>query len=241
MSNILYYGIEQKNVKMLNLHFLERRKQHNEHGSVTHLSDEKALNEALIAISFDCMLFEQKHIPDHPIAWLQKFRINRPGIKSKMILVGDEPDPLKVLTYLESGWTDYVHLPIDLPLLVEKINLYSTGTRSADRQVYSMKIDAPADVAKPGSLLEISEFDCQIKSVYPAKLDEVMIVYTPVFGENNQKYGSVMARCYKTEPHPTAPGFFINFYNFVGVTPDVLQNIRNSLRKTYVANKGSKN
>lgn len=240
MSNVLYYGTDQKNVKMLNLHFLERRKHHNEHGTITHLTDEQALSEALIAISFDCMMFEQKHIPDHPINWLNKFRTSRPNIKSKLILVGDDPDPLKVLNYLEAGWTDYVHTPIDLPLLIEKINLYTSGMRSTDRQVYSLKIEAPADVAKPGNLIEISEFDCQIKSVYPAKLDEVMMPYTPAIGENNQKFGSVMARCYKTEPHPTAQGFFINFYNFVGVTPDVLQNIRNSLRKAYVANKGAK-
>jgi len=240
MSFILYHGIEDKTVQMLNQFFIDRRQNTGQMGSVTHVKDEKGLNEALIAMAFDCLFFEQKHIPDSPIEWLKKFRNTRPNIKGKMILLGDEPDRLQVLSYLEAGWTDYIYTPPDRPLLVEKVSLFTTGKRSSERQVYSMSLNEPADVAKPGTIVEMSEFDCHVKSLYPAKLDEVMIIYTNALGENNQKAGSAIARCYQSNPHPNAIGFFLNSYNFVGVTPDVLQNIRNSLRKTYVAGKGPK-
>jgi hypothetical protein len=66
---------------------------------------------------------------------------------------------------------------------------------------------------------------------------ELSILYTKAIGENGEKIGITTARCFKSEKHPKEENSFINSYVFVGVGTDVLQNIRNTLRKAYIATK----
>jgi len=237
MSAVLYFGNDERVVQMVHQYFANQRQLTGQHGAVALIQNETELNEALIAMAFDVLFFEEKHLPTKPLEYLKQFKATKPRVKGKMVLVGDEQDSAKVFAYLDAGWTDYILIPPDKPLIIEKITLYAKGVRPSDRQVYSLKTSESADIAKPAVIEELSEFDCKTKSQYPSSLGEVVILYSEALGISGNYIGSAIVRCYKSEPHPTAEGKFLNSYNFVGVNQSVLQNIRNTLRKTYIANK----
>lgn len=238
MAAVLYFGKDDKIVKTIQQAFQTMREEYGDASTITHLQDEKALEEALIAMVFDVMFFEQSFLPGAPGPWISQFKAGHPRVKSNYLLVGDYTDMGQILPFLEAGWTDYVVNPPDRPLLIEKISLYSTGQRTRDRQVYSLALSQTADLAKPGHIEELSEFDCKLRTSYQVTQGELAILYSKAFGANLNTMGSAIGRCYKCEPHPSMKDFFLNNFTFVGVTPDVLQNIRTSLRKTYVASKG---
>ncbi|GIL17301.1 MAG: hypothetical protein BroJett040_10520 [Oligoflexia bacterium] len=238
MAAVLYFGKDDKIVKTIQQAFQSMREEYGDASTISHIQDERALEEALIAMVFDVMFFEQSFLPDTPAKWIVQFKTGHPRVKSNYILVGDYTDMGLILPILEAGWTDYVVNPPDKPLLIEKISLYSTGQRTKDRQVYSLALSQSADLAKPGHIEELSEFDCKLRTSYQVTQNELAILYSKAFGSNLTTMGSAIGRCYKSEAHPTMKDHFLNHFSFVGVTPDVLQNIRTSLRKTYVASKG---
>jgi DNA-binding NarL/FixJ family response regulator len=237
MSAVLYFGNDQRVTQMVHEYFAKQRQLTGKHATVAMISSIAELKEALIAMTFDVLFFEHSLLPETPIEYIRQFKLAHPKVKGKLVLVGDVNDTNKLFHFLEAGWTDYIIIPPDKPLIIEKITLYAKGVRPVDRQVYSLKTSQPADIAKPANIEELSEFDCKVNSQFPSLLGEVVILYSEALGESDGLLGSAIVRCYKSEAHPTIEGHFINSYNFIGVTQGVLQNIRNTLRKTYISYK----
>lgn len=238
MAAVLYYGEDKRFVEILQPFFRNHFNDAGEANSILHVKDKKGLDEALIAMAFDVILLEQNFLDGSAIDWLASLRQKRSSIKSKFILCGDETDSLKIMKILESGFIDYMTFPPDKPLLIEKMFLYADGDRKSEmRQVYSLQMSEPADVAKPGIIEELSEFDCKVRSLNPVLLGEIMVLYSATFGGTTAVRGSILARCYKTGPHPLFKDQYLSQYNYVGVTTEALKNIRNSLRKSWVSAK----
>jgi response regulator RpfG family c-di-GMP phosphodiesterase len=238
MASVLYFGKDDRVPKMLDQFFQDRLKESGESSSVTQIQEEQKFGEVLIGMFFDVIFVEQSVLPIQAGEWLKAVKKGKSQLKAPMILVGVEADPAKILRFIEAGWTDYIILPPDKPLLVEKVMLYATGKRSSEwRQVYSMTMSAPANLAKPAVVEELSEFDCKVRSTYPIAADEMMILYSTAFGPEGTAVGNVLGRCYQSEPHKTQEGFHQSSFYFVGITPDTSTNIRNTLRKQFVSGK----
>lgn len=237
MAEILYYGFDERIPEILTNHFADLKRERNQTHTLARAKDEKSMNEYMAAMMFDAILFEQKYVPGDAREYPATFRKARKNFKGKMIIVGDEPDTLKVFKLLDSGWVDYFHLPPDRLAVISKTFLHIADGKSSEKQTFSMKVSQGADLAKPAMIEELSEFECKIKSHVAAPAGELSILYTKAIGENGEKIGVTTARCFKSEKHPSEEGMFHNSYVFVGVGPDTLQNIRNTLRKVYVASK----
>jgi hypothetical protein len=194
-------------------------------------------DEELAANPYEIIVIEQKFIKELPNDYLASFKLRYPALTSIMILTGDEVDPIKILDFFEHGWIDYLVLPPDRALVIEKIVLYATGERPQHKQVYSLKTSLRADIAKPATIEEFSEFNCIVKANFGIPEGEFIILYSTALGPGKDQPGASIARCYKTEDHPSEEGFSLNYFSFVGVAPDLMTNIRNSLRKVYVAGK----
>lgn len=239
MAAVLYYGTDDRVLKILEPFFKERLESAGESHSISKVEKEDKIAEMLVAVKFDMYFVEEHMLAGKPAKdWLGSFLKRFPQIKGPIVLVGSESSPLKIYQMLEAGWTDYVVEPPDKPLLIEKFGLYASGKRSADiRQVYSMDVYQHTDIAKPGTISKLSEFDCKVKSRQPALVNDLVTLYSSIFGEGTTKV-AVLGRCYSSEPDQANKEEFLNSYYFVGITTDVLAHIRTNLRKAYVSKKG---
>lgn len=234
----MYYGPDKRIFDVVDPFFKTRLADAGEANSITHITDEKKLEEALVGLEFDLLIFEQNSLVPTPIDWLTTFKKKRPNLKGQILIAGDEIDPVKIMKLIEAGFVDYFVLPPDKPLLIEKISLYSTGKRNSDvRQVYSMQMSQQTDLAKPGFIEELSEFDCKVRSSQMPQIGELMVLYSKAFSAEMTTKSSVLARCYTAGDHPGFKGQFLAQYYFVGVTQETLTNIRNALRKTFISTK----
>jgi DNA-binding NarL/FixJ family response regulator len=239
MAAAFYYGTDDRLVQILNEFFKTRKEEAGEAHSVTRAADLKKFDEAFAALQFDVVFIETASLDRSATDWLTAFKKKYPNYKTSIVLIGDERDPSKVIKLIEGGFVDYIFTPPDKPLIIEKFMLYSTGKRNSDiRQVYSMKMNQPSDLARPGTLEELSEFDCKIRSSQNFNVGDMVILYAAAFTEDAKARGSVVGRCYASKDHDGFKGQFLTSFFFVGATPDILTAIRNSLRKSYAASKG---
>jgi len=236
MADLIYVGNDDRISNILVPYFADLRKSTGELNTLTVVKDEKALDEAMVAMAFEVIFFEQKGLPTGPIEYSDRFRGKYPGFRGKMILTGDDIDHVKLLKILESGWTDYILMPPDRPLLIEKAILYAEGNRTLDRQVYTLTMAQPADIARPAIMEELSEFGCKMKSSFTAQIGDMVLIYSEGIGDGKNS-GTAVGRCYRAEPHSRAKGMYLTCFYFVGVKPELLQNIRKNLRKAYVSSK----
>lgn len=237
MADVLYCGPDDRIEKIMTAYYAEMKKKSVVTNSLIHVQDERRLQEAMIAMIFDLIIFEQKILTENLYEFPEVFRGAR-AYKGKLVLAGDESDPSKLQKLLEAGWVDYFVMPPDRPLIIEKVELYASGSRTASRQVYSLALFQSTDVARPCYMEELSEFGCKLKSPTPFKMDELTVLYTKAISSDGDQVASVMARCFHMEEHPKAKGFYLSQFSFVGVKADILQNIRNQLRKAYASSKG---
>lgn len=237
----MYFGKDNRLKDMAEQFFKSRLEEAKEVNSILRIEDPKEIDQILLGMAFDLILFEQAALDsNNPIEWLANFRRRYPRMTTPLILCGEERDPVKIMKFIDSGFLDYIIMPPDKPLLIEKINLYTTGRRSKDvRQVYSLQLSQSADLAKPGIVEELSEFDCKVRSGSQVLLNDLFILYSKAFSDSESTMGSVLGRCYETNEHPMFKGQFLATFYFVGATPELLTNIRNSLRKSYVASKAA--
>lgn len=238
MAAVVYFGQDNRLGQILEPFFKHRREDSGEANSYTQITDDKKFDEALVGVNFDLFFIEQNFLPKTALDWLTTFKKKFPRIGAPVVLVGDDTDPVKIMKHIEGGYADYIVNPPDKPLLIEKFVLYSTGKRNRDlRQVYSLQLSQPSDLAKPGVIEELSEFDCKVRGGQKLPIGDLLLLYSKVFSENMVANGSVIGRCYESVEHQSFKGQFLSSFYFVGVTTDILTNIRTTLRKTYVASK----
>jgi hypothetical protein len=239
MSDVVYYGEDQRFVEIVSKFFEARKKEAQEMHTLTVITDEKKWNEFLgTGVPIHLIFVSQNKTVPLPDPWLASLKKKFPMLeKIPIVLMGDERVPGKVMKSLEAGYTDYFVLPPDKALFVEKFSLFTTGKRNADvKQVYSLSMAQPTDLAKPGIIEELSEFDCKVKVSHKITVGDILIFYAKAFSEA-ETMTSILGRCYKCDPHKAAEGQFLACFYFVGIRPEILTNIRNSLLKSYVASK----
>ncbi len=240
MATGLYFGTDERLKTMLDAFFEERLKSAGESHAIVKVGDEKKFAEALAGLNFDVIFVEMSVTPTPPNDWVQMIHKTKPSLKSPFVLVGGETDPTKIYKHIESGWRDYVHLPPDRSLVIEKFWMHAVGGRSADvRQVYSLALKESATLAKVGIIEELSEFDCKIHLNYSIQKDDLMILYSKAFAsvDEGETEGNVLARCYRVDPAPSAPDEFVAQFYFVGAGDERLKAIRSALRRSYVSGK----
>lgn len=238
MASVLYYGQDERVPSMLKQFFDDRKREASETNSITHVKEDKKFVELIGAMNFETILIEVGAMPTNPVAWITTFKKSYPRITCPLVLIGPESEPAKIMAMVTAGWTDYLPLPPDKPLLIEKISLHSTGKRSSDiRQVYSLKMGAPTDLAKPVIMDEMSEFDCKCRGAFAVPVGDMMILYSKAFSENLQVVNGVLGRCYNSFEDPNNKGVYVNSFYYVGIGSDMLTNIRNALRKQFINSK----
>mgnify|MGYP001004965098 CR=1 FL=1 len=237
MPGVLVIDNEDKTHLMIEQSFKIRRENTGEEWKSTLVVDASKVAELAPKTEFDLLIVDQTMVNQPPKKWLETFfkLINR---QVPALACGFEANLPKILAWLDAGFVDYIVKPADRPLLIEKIILAATGKRDASKQVYSLQMTAPADIARQGIIEELSEFDVQIKSRSSFQLGDLVTFYAAAFAEEKAPFGAVLGRCYVTGKHPADKELNQSRFVYVGVQPNTLKNIRTNLRKEYVAKKG---
>jgi hypothetical protein len=238
MAAVLYFGFDDKLPQILEAFFLIRKEDSGETNSLTRAADLKKFDEVLGSIPFDVVYVEQTALDKGPVDWITSLKKRLTTFDTPIILTGLERDPAKIMKMIEAGYADYHVNPPDKPLVLEKFRVYATGKRDPDlRQVFTLKMSQPSDIARPGFLEDLSEFDCHVRSAKEIPVNDLVILYAEAFSPTEGINGSILCRCSANVPHDGFKGQFLVSLFFVGPTPEVLTHIRNALRKSYVASK----
>jgi hypothetical protein len=238
MASVLYFGFDEKLPQILEAFFVTRKQDHGESNSLTRAADLKKFEEVLGTTPFDIVYVEQTALDKSPIDWITSFKKRLSTFNKPIILTGLERDPTKIMKMIEAGFADYHVNPPDKPLLLEKFRVYVTGKRDSDlREVFTLKMSQASDIARPGFLEDLSEFDCHVRSTREIPVNELIILYAEAFSPLEGEKGSILGRCSSCVPHEGFKGQFLAALFFVGPTPEVLTHIRNALRKSYVEGK----
>ena len=242
MAAVLYYGSDAKLIEISTKFFESRKADAGEVHSITQTIDDKKFQEYVTSgVVFDLIFVDSSKAVPLPGDWLGLFRKKYPSISTPIVLLGDESNAVKIMKLIETGFMDYFVLPADKALFIEKFGLYTTGKRNRDlKQVYSLSMSQPADLAKPAVIEELSEFDCKVRTGQDIPVNDLLVIYSKSFSTDAKVDGSVLGRCYHCMPHQSFKGQFLASLYFVGIRPEILKDIRNSLLKSYVASK-SKN
>jgi response regulator RpfG family c-di-GMP phosphodiesterase len=239
MANVLIIDADNKTQQLLSQAFDSRRIEYGEINSAMWIANFETLPELLVGIVFDVVLIDESFINDKVDLWFAALRRKFPNLQCPILLTGHTDDALKIMNAIEAGFMDYIIKPIDKPLLLEKVFLFAHGSRPIEgRQVYSLRMQHTADMAKSAIVTEMSEFDCKIVSRFPYMLGEILTIYSRAFSDSETQVGRVLARCYRCLPVEGSGGYEA-YFSYLGVNSATLQKIRANLRKEYAASKGN--
>lgn len=236
MATGLYFGSDDRIKSILDEFFEKRLKEFGESHALVLVTEEKKFQEAIVGLAFDVIFVEQALL-NNPKDWIASFLKSKPNSAPPVILVGGETDTMKIYHFVESGWKDYLYLPPDRPLVIEKFWMHTTGSRGSDiRQVYTLALKEAATLARFAQLVELSEMDCKLLINFPVQKEDLMILYSKAFALEDENEGLLLGRCYHIEA-PNAEGLTrVSFY-FVGASDERLKAIRSALRRSYVQGK----
>jgi response regulator RpfG family c-di-GMP phosphodiesterase len=192
----------------------------------------KYLNEKPVEL----VILEQSLLDKDFAAWLEGFKNDCQIAENKVakfVVLSHKDDQKWARKIAKAGALDYIIKPIDRPLFLQKMGLITSG--STEKQVYSFGTETAVNVAYEGIVQEISEFGLTLKSDRAIKEGEIITFSSDIF--KVEKSNEVLARCYKSDPHPDDRNSFLLKFMFIAVNPAILKQIRSWLRQEYVRKK----
>jgi CheY-like chemotaxis protein len=204
-------------------------------------ADSKNANTELTKdIDYSChlLIVERSFLGDDPEVWVRDLRdeiLIEENRHIPIVVVGHTTDQREFQKYLIKGISDYMIKPLDKLLLLRNFGLLSKETGVPDKQVYSIPVEEPVDVAFQYDIEEISEFMLTMRSPKKFKVDQYVTFYGDMFQTtvNNRLF----ARCTKCEEHMTEKGQYSVTVAFSGLDQPVRKTLRTWIRRKYVTEK----
>jgi response regulator of citrate/malate metabolism len=208
---------------------------------IYYASSPTACGEIFQNTALDMIFINLSFVDDKPAKWVSKLRGQLTAkiienSKTAIVLIGTEMQTNQVRKYMDSGITDYLAVPLDPPLLIQKYDFFISGkVNLSDRQLYSFQTTQAIDVGFVNEIEEISEFGCTIKTNLPVKLNDVLILRCQAFSEDGRE--DILARVWAVGVHPNVRTINQVQLAFFGINNSQLKNIRKWLRAEYARKK----
>lgn len=196
---------------------------------------------------FAVVLIDEAFHDPNASDWVKKLRaglsVELGNQKAPVILLGAERDLEGVEKILWQGYADLVAKPVDLSLLLQKIQLALGSARLLKEDLlFSMDVQNPARVSLTTEVIRASEYGAVIRSSRQFQQGETLKLHSAMFGEGDP---SVWARVVSSEAASPqgglsggAQGAFQQEYEsrlaFLGPTRATLTSIRLWLKKQYI-------
>lgn len=190
----------------------------------------------------------QKHVIDFVIVdsrleppdsgWIEALRKRFPegfGAGAGHFLKIDHSQTRDVRADLERGYTDVLAAPFDLPLVLQKMQMFfSRATFLKEDLLFKMTVDEPCEVTLEARLLEVSEFGVVLRVSHKYGIGDLVTVLSNVMSDQvGEQPRSVLGRVVESTPLAEMGMSDIRVV-FVGLDKKDLSEIRLWIRRHYI-------
>ncbi|MFK8137192.1 MAG: hypothetical protein AB8E15_02425 [Bdellovibrionales bacterium] len=205
-------------------------------------TDKKSLIERFDLVIVDSSIFIKRCSTD----WLvyfkelitkleEKHKVNLEITNLPAMLIDKDEGFDYIHMALNSGYADYIlSKPIDGIILIQKINLILSKSRSTLSLVHEMPIARSTQISLFFETEKISIFGAVIKAYQPIMLDAITTLNLDIGTEEPLLLTS---RCFKTEKHPDEPKLYRIHLQFLALNDHLRSAIKNWMNKEYAAEK----
>lgn len=200
-------------------------------------SYEKLLDQ-IAKQKFDVILVELDAEASLPSDWIFKLRAQHQTIfesgRTLFIQISSHAEAQSLRLSLSRGYIDVVSSPVDISLLLQKLQLYLRDKRFLkENLLFSMDMSEECEVSISGKIIKAAEYGATILTDREFPLDQVITIHSkmPTAGDDTEP---MIARVVGVN-RANGPGNYFVAVAFVGTSKRDLTNIRIWLRKHYVS------
>ena len=184
---------------------------------------------------FAAVLIDEAFHDPQAADWVKKLRaglsVELGNQKAPVILLGAERDADGIEKLLWQGYADLVAKPVDLSLLLQKLQLALAPVQLLKEDLlFSLDVKSQLQVSLTTELVRASEFGALMRSSRAFQVGEVLKLHSPMFGEADPSVWAKVVRC---ESSPPSGGFQAELA-FLGLSRATLTAIRLWLKKQYI-------
>lgn len=187
---------------------------------------------------FDAILVESyfdKTLPENWISLLQtKHRTLVEPSKTHFIFLTSISDEQMVRKSLARGYTDVISAPVDLSILLQKLQLFLRNKRFLkENLLFAMDVKEECEISISGHIMKAAEYGATILTDREFPPDQVITVFSQMSADD-ETASPLLARVVVSNKAPS-PNSYLVVVVFLGSTKKDLTNIRVWLRKHYVS------
>ena len=188
---------------------------------------------------FDVALAEafcDNALPKNWTSLLQaKYRTLEEPVRTQFILLTGVTDDKAVRESLGRGYTDIMSTPVDLSILLQKLQLFIRSKRFLkENLLFAMDVKEHCEISISGQIVKAAEYGATILTDREFPPDQVITMFSEMAADGEASK-PLIARVVASTKAPNVPGYLVVVV-FLGSTKKDLTNIRVWLRKHYVSN-----
>ncbi len=136
---------------------------------------------------------------------------------------------------LRSGYADIALKPVDLSLLLHKMDLYSPSVKILkENLLFQMSVDGEIEIKLSGKLVQASEFGAIVRTDRKYEAGDVVSFFPLMLNEpDSYEGGDCLARVISSKPSQIV-GFFDTTITFLGANPKFMTAIRLWMRRQFI-------
>lgn len=152
------------------------------------------------------------------------------------ILISSSIDNAEVQKKLRSGYTDVVLKPVDLSLLLHKMDLYSPDKKVLkENLLFQMNVDGDIDVKLTGKFVQASEFGATVRTDRKFGAGDIVSFFPTMLNESGTyEGGTCLARVIASLPAQQAD-LFDTVVTFLGPNPKFMTALRLWMRRQFIS------
>lgn len=152
------------------------------------------------------------------------------------ILISSSIENVELQKKLRSGYTDVVLKPVDLSLLLHKVDLYSPDKKVLkENLLFQMNVDGDVEIQLTGKFVQASEFGATVRADRLYGAGDIVSFYPTMLNDTGTyEGGTCLARVIASHPAQQA-GLFDTVVTFLGPNPKFMTALRLWMRRQFIS------
>lgn len=205
---------------------------------VSHLYEEKYIQKPNYS-NINAIYIDGTFLPDEVNSWARKLKryLKKLGVSpskgnTHINVMGLEDGQIRARDFEVEHIDDFFYRPLDKNLILQKMQIHILPNdaeicKESKVQYYSSKADGV--LSTEVEMVEVSEHGIAIRYKIPFKHGTFMRFVNQNFHYHQGK--PMGGRCYFYKPDPKNKGYYISYFEFIGLTKDSIQRIRIWIQK----------
>lgn len=194
--------------------------------------------------SLECLIIDHALLPEDINAFLKGLKegVARAGLRApkdgpRVIVTATEKQKVDFDKLYNSDIFGFVYKPLE----IRRVLFLAAQAMDTPFSVYAFenigwKADIiPAKIARPATMVELSEFGATIKTQQPLKPGTMLYLFKSIFINSHDQ--NLCVRVYHSEENSTEEGTYLNSVVYFGITDAFLKFTRSYIREKYASQK----